>query len=189
MPVTFEQNAMLWLKQFEAEGEKHFSKLTVAEQIICNEVAKINNIPTVLIFINKRPREIVMARNMAVLRLIELFEQNLKYIGGIMWLNPVDHSTVINARDTCKDDLKYNANYRARYQELVNRTEYLCEYTATMQDKPRIYQKENMVEVSPADLDIEFIRVPLPRRHREKIGRIDIRVELKDGSVADILIN
>lgn len=189
MAISFDAKAMLWLKQYEQEGEKHFSKLTKAEQIVCNEVAKLNNIPTVLLFLNKRPREIVMARNMAVLRLIELFEPNLKYIGGILWLIPVDHSTVINARETCKDDLSTNPNYRARYNELKNRTEYLRNIVDEVQEAPRIVQRMNLVEVSPAELDIEFIRVPLPKKHRDKINRIDIRVELKDGTVADILVN
>lgn len=189
MAISFDQKAMLWLKEYEDEGEKHFSRLTTAEQVICNEVAKLNNIPTVLLFLNKRPREIVMARNMAVLRLIELFEPNLKYIGGRLWLIPVDHSTVINARETCKNDLTTNPNYRARYNELKNRTEYLRNLVQEAQEAPLVIQRMNLVEISPADLDIEFIRVPLPKKHRDKIGRIDIRVELRDGTVADILIN
>ena len=62
---------------------------------------------------------------MAIRRMMELFNGSLNHYARIMWLVKADHTTTMNSLKRFKDDYDTNAEYRAIYEKLVERTKHL----------------------------------------------------------------
>lgn len=114
--------SQMLLAQYEAEANAHIAKLPEHELQVIQEVCNIFDLPLPLIFVNRRNIQIIQARNMAIFRLMQLFNGTLAHYGKVMFLRPVDHTGVLNAKNTFKNDHATNEAIQRQYKELCLRT-------------------------------------------------------------------
>ena len=95
------------------------------ELFVITEACRLNNISKYVVFAKRRYDEIILTRNMAIKRMMELFNGSLNHYSRIMWLEKSDHTTTMNSLKRFRDDYETNEEYRAIYAKLVERTKHL----------------------------------------------------------------
>ena len=113
------------IEEFRQVATKHMAKCTPDELAVICSACKLNNVSKYVVFAKRRYDEIILTRNMAIKRMMELFNGSLNHYSRIMWLEKSDHTTTMNSLKRFKDDYDTNADYRAIYDKLVERTKHL----------------------------------------------------------------
>lgn len=100
-------------------------KISEGEMYVIATACKLNNVSKYVVFAKRRYDEIILTRNMAIRRMMDLFNGSLNHYSRIMWLDKSDHTTTMNSLKRFRDDYDTNAEYRSIYDKLVEKTKHL----------------------------------------------------------------
>ena len=127
------------IDEFRQLATRHMGNIGKDELFVITEACRLNNISKYVVFAKRRYDEIILTRNMAIKRMMELFNGSLNHYSRIMWLEKSDHTTTMNSLKRFRDDYETNEEYRAIYAKLVERTKHL--------EKPKDTPKEVEINV------------------------------------------
>lgn len=127
------------IEEFRQVATRHIGKISEDEMFVIVTACKLNNVSKYVVFAKRRYDEIILTRNMAIKRMMELFNGSLNHYSRIMWLVKSDHTTTMNSLKRFKDDYDTNEDYRAIYDKLVEKTKHL--------EKPKDTPKEIEINV------------------------------------------
>lgn len=140
------------IDEFRQLATRHMSNIGKDELFVITEACRLNNISKYVVFAKRRYDEIILTRNMAIKRMMELFNGSLNHYSRIMWLEKSDHTTTMNSLKRFRDDYETNEDYRAIYAKLVERTKHL--------EKPKDTPKEIEINVPlQRNTPIKFIEI------------------------------
>lgn len=140
------------IEEFRQVATRHIGKISEEEMLVITTACKLNNVSKYVVFAKRRYDEIILTRNMAIKRMMELFNGSLNHYSRIMWLEKSDHTTTMNSLKRFKDDYDTNEDYRAIYDKLVEKTKHL--------EKPKDTPKEIEINVPlQRNTPIKFIEI------------------------------
>ena len=113
------------IEEFRQVATRHMGNISKEELFVITEACRLNNISKYVVFAKRRYDEIILTRNMAIKRMMELFNGSLNHYSRLMWLEKSDHTTTMNSLKRFRDDYETNEDYRATYAKLVERTKHL----------------------------------------------------------------
>jgi len=175
---NFEIQREILLKQYGEQARKHIEKISKHELFVIKEVCDLFRLELELIFVNRRYTQLFLPRNMAIKRLHELHLGNYSYYGKLMYLQSVDHTTIIRSLQTFRSEYDTNEFYKLRYLELCERTS-----NASLMKKAttQVEKTECVVPLS------EFIQAKLPQ-HCKGLKKIEIIIENSDGEKTNVIL-